>query len=379
MIATAIAPLLAAWILPAFPSGRRAAAALDALALVAASILWTLPGADWYGLFFCASILAAILFAALSPEKDLDALARLHLGASLGIAAASFRELEWSVPAVLLSAALVQPALKRLSLFLVPSLVALLGILPGAPSAIVLFGLSVAWLLAIREVSRSSPGSLVSRVAASFALLAAFGSVALRLPAETPLQALALGGLGLGALGVVGSTRVTTFLTSMILARAGLILFAQLGGVQGKAPALIAIAVTGASLLLLAASLESLESLEDVSTLRSVPRRLVLVLGALSLGSFPPFPGFFVLFPLSSAVLERGYGASLAAASVLLLLVLLGAMRLVSRALHSEGSRTNELGIGPAALGLSLAAILLLSMAPAPLVELARAAALVLR
>jgi formate hydrogenlyase subunit 3/multisubunit Na+/H+ antiporter MnhD subunit len=165
----------------------------------------------------------------------------------------------------------------------------------------------------------------------------------------------------------------------MILARAGLVLFAQLGGVHGKAPALIAIAVTGASLLLLAASLDSLESLEDVSTLRSVPRRLVLVLGALSLGSFPPFPGFFVLFPLSSAVLERGYAPSLAAASVLLLLVLLGAMRLVSRALHSEGSRTNELGIGPAALGLSLAAILLLSMAPAPLVELARAAALVLR
>jgi hypothetical protein len=379
MIATAIAPLLAAWILPSFPWGRRAAAALDALALVGASVLWTLPGADWYGLFFCASILAAILFAALSPEKDLDALARLHLGASLGIAAASFRELGWSVPAVLLSAALVQPALKRLSLFLVPSLVALLGILPGAPSAIVLVGLSVAWLLAVREVSRSSPGSLVSRTAASFALLAAVSSVALRLPAGTPLQALALGGLGLGALGVVGSTRVTTYLTSMILARAGLVLFAQLGGVHGKAPALIAIAVTGASLLLLAASLDSLESLEDVSTLRSVPRRLVLVLGALSLGSFPPFPGFFVLFPLSSAVLERGYAPSLAAASVLLLLVLLGAMRLVSRALHSEGSRTNELGIGPAALGLSLAAILLLSMAPAPLVELARAAALVLR
>ncbi|HJS73522.1 MAG TPA: hypothetical protein VJ921_04495, partial [Vicinamibacteria bacterium] len=355
-----------------------AAAALDALALLAAAILWNVPGADWYGLFFCASILVAILFAALGAETDLEALARLHLGASLGIAAAGSSDPAWVVPAVLLFGALVQPTWKRIPLFLVPGIAALLGLLPGAGGAPILLGLSAMWLVAVREVLRSSKASLVTRMAISFTLLAAVCSVALRLPTGPLLHALALAGLGLGAVGVVGSTRVTTFLTSMALARAGLVLFAQLGGAPGRTPALLALAVTGVSLLLLAAALENTETVEEISTLRSVPRRLVLVLGALSLGSFPPFPGFFVLFPLSSAVLERGYVASLVAASGLLFLTALGALRLASRAFPSEGARTNEMGIGRAVLVLSLAAVLLFSIAPAPLVELARAAALVL-
>jgi hypothetical protein len=235
------------------------------------------------------------------------------------------------------------------------------------------------WLLAVREVLRSSKATLVTRTAIAFLLLAAVGSVALRLSAEPLLHALALAGLGLGAAGVLASTRVTTFLTSMALARAGLFFFAQLGGALGKAPALIVLAVSGVSLLLLAAALESTDTVEDVSALGSVPRRLVLGLGALSLGSFPPLPGFFVLFPLTSAVLERGYVASLVVASALLVLTALGAMRLASRAFPSEGARTNTIGIGRASLVLSLAAILLCSIAPAPLVEMARAAALVLR
>jgi formate hydrogenlyase subunit 3/multisubunit Na+/H+ antiporter MnhD subunit len=107
-----------------------------------------------------------------------------------------------------------------------------------------------------------------------------------------------------------------------------------------------------------------------------MPRRLVLLLGALSLASFPPFPGFTVLFPLTSAVFERGYGFSLIAAALLLFLVALGCLRLVSRAFASDGSRSNETRIGRAALGLSLAAILAFSIVPAPLAEIARLAAL---
>jgi formate hydrogenlyase subunit 3/multisubunit Na+/H+ antiporter MnhD subunit len=139
---------------------------------------------------------------------------------------------------------------------------------------------------------------------------------------------------------------------------------------------MMALAVSGAALLLLAAALEDTESVEDGSTLGSVSRRLVLVLGALSLGSFPPFPGFYILFPLSSAVFERGYSNALIAAALLLFLVALGCLRLVSRAVDSHGARSNEVGIARAALVLSLVAILAFSIVPAPLAEIARIAAL---
>jgi hypothetical protein len=165
-------------------------------------------------------------------------------------------------------------------------------------------------------------------------------------------------------------------LTAIALARAGILLLAQLGGVAGRAPSLLVLAVSGVSLLLLAAALDKTDTVDDVSNLASTPRKLVLTLGALAATSVPPFPGFFAVFPLSSAVAAQGYSFSLLAAEVLLFLLAVGSMRLVARAWDSGRTRTVEAGVGLAALALAIAATLFLSIAPARLVEIARAAAL---
>ncbi len=108
-------------------------AALDALALLSTAVLWNAPGADFSGLFFAASIFATLAVRGASPEKDLDALARLHLGASLGIVAATADDLWWSVPAVLLFGLLVQPSSAGgLLVSFVPGIVALVGLIPAA-------------------------------------------------------------------------------------------------------------------------------------------------------------------------------------------------------------------------------------------------------
>jgi hypothetical protein len=376
MTPAAFVPLLAAWVLSSSRRGRGVVAALDALAFLSTAVFWNSPNASSFGLFLSASIFAALTFAALSPEQDLDGLARLHLGASLSIVATTANSLSWSVPAILLSGLVVQPTWWRLHLLLVPGVVALAGLLPVVGVVPVVPGLWAGWLVASREVLRRTTVGLVTRMAISFILLVAVFSVALRLPVGFRLQTLALGSLAVGALGALASKRVTTFLTSILLARAGLVLFAELGGILGRAPALLMLAASGASVLLLAAALEKTETLDDVSRLGSPPRTMVLSLAALSLGSFPPFPGFFTLFPLSSAVVERGYGLSLLVAAALLFLLALGTLRLVIRAFESGGTRTIEAGIGRAAIVLAFAAILAFSVAPAFLLEIARAAAL---
>jgi hypothetical protein len=190
------------------------------------------------------------------------------------------------------------------------------------------------------------------------------------------IHALAMGALALGALGALGATRITTFLTALALARAGLVLFALLGGVQGRAPSLMALAASGVSLLLLAAALDGTDTIDGVSNLGSVSRRLVLVLGALSACSFPPFPGFVAVLPLASSVLDQGYVFSLLIAVALHFLLAIGSMRVVARAWDSGGARRVETGVGLAALGLAIAATFVFSIAPARFVELARAAAL---
>jgi formate hydrogenlyase subunit 3/multisubunit Na+/H+ antiporter MnhD subunit len=219
-------------------------------------------------------------------------------------------------------------------------------------------------------------------MAGSFALLVAVSSVHLRIaawfPENAPLEtihALAFGALTLGALGSLGATRVTTFLTALALTRAGLVLFAFLGGVQGQVPLLLELAASGVSLLLLAAAAEKLDTLDDVSKLTSIARRVVLTLGALSASSFPPFPGFIAAFPLSSAVLDRGHPFSLILACALLLLSCAGAMRLVARAWGSDGSRTVDTTVGPAPVALALAAVWFLGIAPESVIEVAIAAA----
>ncbi len=289
MIALAVIPLLAAWILFSMPKGRWMVAPLDALALLATAILWNTPGADFSGLFFAASIFATLAFAAHTPEKDVDALARLHLGASLGIVAATANDLAWSVPAVLFFGFLVQPSRGRLLVAFVPGMAALAGLF-GSPG-LVAFGLAALWLVSSREILRREPAGLVTRVAFAFTLLVATTAVILRLPAGQLLHAFAFGALGLGAIGALSATRLTTFLTAIALSRAGLLLFAQLGGMGGRIPALILLAASGVSLLLLAAALENVERVGDVSTIDSVPRRLVLSLAALSARNVSPVSG----------------------------------------------------------------------------------------
>ncbi|MGH9389437.1 MAG: hypothetical protein ACRD1Z_07460, partial [Vicinamibacteria bacterium] len=198
-------------------------------------------------------------------------------------------------------------------------------------------------------------------------------------PESAPLgtiEALAFGALALGAFGALGAMRITTFLTALALARAGLVLVALLGGVQGGAPLLLELAASGVSLLLLAAALERTDTVDDVSNLGSVPRRLVLALGALSACSFPPSPGFVAAFPLSSALVDQGHSLSLLVATALLFLLALGSMRVVARAFESGKTRRVETAVGLSALGLAIAATLAFSIAPTGLVEIARAAAL---
>ena len=391
----AILPLLAAWILSSRAGasrwGRGIVSGIDALALLLTALLWNAGlGPDLFSLFLGASVLGALTFAALTPEPDLESLCRLHLGASLSIVALSTRDLLWSVPAILFLGIVVRQTRERLFLFLVPGLAALAGLalVFGADAEaigliLLAAGLSTSWLVVSREVLRGSTSGLVTRMAASFTLLAAVSSVHLRIAAWFPetaplgtIEALALGALALGVVGALGATRITTFLTGLALARGGLVLFAHLGGVQGRAPSLIALAASGVSLLLLAAALDKTETVDDVSNLGSVPRRLVLTLGALSAASFPPFPGFAANFPLASALLEQGHAFSLLVATALLFLLALGSMRVVARAWDSGRTRTVETTVGLAALGLAIAATLAFSIAPARLVEIARAAAL---
>ena len=387
-------PLLAAWVLSsgAASSGwrRGTVAAIDVLALLATAWLWNAGvGSDLFVLFLAASVLSALAFAALTPERDVESLGRLHLAASVSIAALSANGLWWSVAAILLFGMLVRQSKERLYYF-VPAFTALAGLSlvlaedsSGVGPILIAAGLSTWWLVVSREVLRGSPSGLVTRVAVSFTLLVAVCSVLLRIVASMPespalraVHALALGALALGALGALGATRITTFLTALALARAGLVLFAQLGGAQGRAPSLMALFASGVSLLLLSAALDGTDTIDDVSNLGSVSRRLVLVLGVLSACSFPPFPGFVAVFPLASALLDGSYSLWLLIAAALHFLLGIGGMRVVARAWDPGGERKVETGVGLAAIGLAIAAILLLSIAPSRFVELARTAAL---
>lgn len=391
----AILPLLAAWILSsprgASKWGRGIVGGIDVVALLLTATLWNNGlGSDRFSLFLCACVLGALTLATLTPEEDIESLCRLHLGASLSIVAVSTRGLPWSVLAIVLFGVLVRRTRERVPVFLASGLAALAGLVlvlrvdtEGIGLILLAAGLSASWLVVSREVLRSSTSGLVTRMAVSFMLLVAVSAAHLRIgawfPQSAPLgtvEALALGALALGALGALGATRITTFLTAIALARAGILLLAQLGGVAGRAPSLLVLAVSGVSLLLLAAALDKTDTVDDVSNLASTPRKLVLTLGALAATSVPPFPGFFAVFPLSSAVAAQGYSFSLLAAEVLLFLLAVGSMRLVARAWDSGRTRTVEAGVGLAALALAIAATLFLSIAPARLVEIARAAAL---
>jgi len=367
-------------------------APVDALALLSIVWLWHAGvGSDRFSLFLAASVLGALTFAALTSEREVESLGRLHLGVSLSIAAASTSELSWSVAAILLFGILVRQGRERLLYFFVPGIAVLIGLalILAADSKVVgpvllVAGLSTWWLVLSREVLRSDTSGLVTRMAASFSLLVAVSSVLLRISsARIPegaalgaIHALSLGALALGTLGALGATRVTTFLTALALARAGLVLFAMLGGAQGGGPSLMVLAASGVSLLLVAAALDETDAIGGVSNLGSGSRRLVLALGVLSACSFPPFPGSVALFPLASAVLGQSHAISLLVAVALHFLLAIGSMRVVARAWDPGGARTVGNGAGLAAIVLAIVATVALAIAPAGFVELARAAAL---
>ncbi len=215
-------------------------------------------------------------------------------------------------------------------------------------------------------------------------------SVLLRLTAWLPdaaplgtIRVLALSALVLGALGMLGSTRIRTFVTALALARAGIVLVALLGGIHGRMPLLLELATTAASLILLTWGIEavavpgenggSAASLDELDTGASTSARIGLLVGALSACSLPPFPGFTTRFPLSRALASEGETFSLIAASVLVFLVGLGSMRVVSRAFAGGSAVSRRPGRREALVGLGLAAIAMwfLGIYPVGLIDLA--------
>jgi hypothetical protein len=384
----AIVVFLPAVLLSARPGrgSRIFAGTIDAGGLLLIVLLWSAPGADPFRLFVGAMVLGAVLLATVVGEPDADSLGRLHLGGSLAVVAASTPNVIWPLSAVLLMALLTTA---RWTALLVPALAALGGAALTAAShrqtglALVAFGLPTLWILASRELLRNGKPRLTTRVSACFVLLLAMSAALLHaaasFPASAPLgatRALAVAALALAALGALGSTRVTTFLTAFALARGGLALLALSLGAQGRLPSLLSLAVSGVSLVLLAATLDDVDALDDVRLLASTPRRLLLTWAALSSASFPPFAGSFLLFPLASGLLDRGHVGTLLAAAALQFLLLLGAFRVVVRAWEEGEPRSRGKGLPRVALALALVATVALSISPAALVEIARVAAL---
>jgi formate hydrogenlyase subunit 3/multisubunit Na+/H+ antiporter MnhD subunit len=196
------------------------------------------------------------------------------------------------------------------------------------------------------------------------------------------VRVLALSALGLGAFGMLGATRVSTFLTALVLSRGGIVFFALLGGVHGRMPLLLELATTASSLFLLAWVFESSAapgeksrslSLDDLHPGSSAAARLALLVGAFSACSLPPFPGFVARFPLALAVASEGETPSLVAASLLVFLVGLGAMRVVSRAFAGASPESRAPSRREALLGLGLAALAMwfLGIYPKTVIELA--------
>ncbi|MGH9320501.1 MAG: hypothetical protein ACRD3V_11540 [Vicinamibacteria bacterium] len=395
------------------------AAAASFLSLVAIFLLWGAGRVDRSGtfdfdpmsLFLCALVAGALLFASLAARGPAEPIGLLLLRGSLSIAAVSTRDLLWSVTAILLFTAVGRERREKTSSLIVSALIGALALAAvaylcrgtdlaviaasdGARTAagkialgLLAVGLATIWLVESRNLLRSSASGLTTRVAASFALQVAVASVLLRITAWLPdaapaaaIQAMALAALGAGALGALSSTRITTFVTALALARFGFAVLALLGGVHGRAPFLLELAAGGIALLLVALAFENLKSLDEVARIESTPRRLCLLFGAFTASSFPPFPGYFAAFPLVSAVLTHGHSTVMIAAGIFTFVLSLGSMRLVSRAWQprSSTSSTENRSDGRARLGLAfaLAATWALTLAPSFVVELATIAAL---
>jgi formate hydrogenlyase subunit 3/multisubunit Na+/H+ antiporter MnhD subunit len=348
---------------------------------------------DPFSLFLTGVVLAA-LAVALSAGRERSA-GRLLIGGALALLALSTRDLLWAVTAIQILVIAVEgdgrPGRRVLALLAAASfaILALIAWSAGgtdlavvaasdSSSPVVRIGLALllacligTWVFQTRRALRYSTSGVVDDAASSFILLVAVISVAMRLAAWLPgalegaFLALALTALVLGALGLLGSTRITTFLTALTIARGGAVLLPLLGGAHGRGPLLLELVTSGFSVLLVALAVDlaarekkaDLHSMDDLGNV-AFPVRLLLLVGALSAASFPPFPGFFARFAVASTILSEGQWPVVAACSVLMFLAALGAMRLVTRAwagvdgASSSGRTRGELvGLGLAAAG----------------------------
>jgi formate hydrogenlyase subunit 3/multisubunit Na+/H+ antiporter MnhD subunit len=371
-----------------------------AAAAIANILLWRGEGRGITGTFdgdpfslFLTGLVLVVLGVAIAAGRG-HSQGRLLVAASLALLALSTRDLLWSVAAIQILAIAVEgderpgrPVLAILAAVSFAGLALTAWSAGGTDLAVVASGsdspagriglallsasLVATWVFQSRRALRYSTSGLVESAASSFVLLVAVISVAMRLSAWLPealegaFLALSMIALVLGALGLLGSTRVTTFLTALAIARAGAVLLPLLGGVHGRGPLLVELVTSGFSVLLVALGIDlasrknedRIDSLDDLENL-AFPARLCLLAGALSAASFPPFPGFFVRFTVASAILSDGHSWAVVVSSVLMFLTALGAMRLVTRAWSEEGrapfaepSRVELVGLALAAAG----------------------------
>jgi hypothetical protein len=358
-------------------------------------------------------LLGAIAFALASRASKSDFTVRLLIGAALAIVASSTRDLLVAAVAIQLYALVFS----RKGSVLVATLLALASLasvllvawrvgatdLAAVASAevrgVLRLGLvsftiagAATWLAQSRRMLRSTGADLVLGVVSSFVLLVVVMTVLVRLQAWLPaaalgdtFPALALLALGLGAFGMLGATRISTFLTALLMGRAGASLFALLGGVHGRVPLLVELVVTGASLLLVALALELSDregkppfSLDDLAGHVSAPAGVLLLTGAFTAAALPPFPGFFARLASASAVLLSGHSATGAAMVGFTFLAGVGSMRLVARAWAPSADVSYSVparGALVAGLGLVAAALWFLLVAPGSAIEWATKAA----
>lgn len=240
------------------------------------------------------------------------------------------------------------------------------------PLAVFLVGLLVTWLAIHRSVvSRDAyvPGESLH---VSFSGLVAVTASVLRIGAWLPdfqnvERALALGGLSLftlGALGVFFALDRRNLVRWSLVMEAGLLCLCSLGGVQARPFVLAGLVVAGAAVYLIASARD----------------RVGLAVGALALFSPPPFPGFALLLPVSSAVIAEGHTTALLLALPAHLVLGVGAIRYAWKRADVWDSELSESPVAiptatPAGAVLAAAAVFLLGAWAEPLIELARLAA----
>jgi hypothetical protein len=394
------------------------------MAMLATIVLWKSHGrgvagtfdGDPFSLFLTGVVLVALAIAVAASARERTT-GRLLVGGALAVLALSTRDLLWAVTAIHLLTIVLdgdgRPRMRVRAILAACSFTSLALIawstggtdlaviaasggadapLGGIGVALLSVCLSATWVVQSRRALRFSTSGLVDGAASSFVLLVAVVAIAMRLAAWLPdvleetLLAVSLIALLLGALGLLGSTRLTTFLIALTLARAGAVLLALLGDAPGRGPLLVELVTSGFALLLVAIAVdvaarergEALQSLGDLTHLVSFPARLCLLVGALAAASFPPFPGFFARFAVGSAILSEGHASAVIASSVLMFLIALGAMRPVIRAWAAENPATIAGRSRGELVGLALAATggVFLLVFPRMLVALATRAAL---